>query len=305
MSVWNSLVQAKNNAPTLKWWQYFAIYEKWFSEWKNKSCTFLEIGCFKGGSLKLWRNYFSPLTKIISIDIDKECANTAIPGTFVRIGGQSDTKFLQSIIDEFGVPDIVLDDGSHQQEHITKSFEFLYPLMPKNAIYMVEDLHTAYWQEFGGGGNDSFIEFAKKCTDNLNAEHSRGSIAKNYITEQTLGIHFYDSIIVFEKGDVWIKNQFLSPFVYFDKKIYIFGTGKHAQLMMNTELSNVKIHGFIETSPTKNTFYDLPVFSADTFFSSQKLDDIFVIICSPNYKNEMQETCLGLGLVKGKDFTII
>jgi hypothetical protein len=296
------MVQAKNNTPTLKWWQYFSVYEKWFSEWKNKSCTFLEIGCYKGGSLKLWRDYFSPLTKIISIDINKECANITVPGAFIRIGDQSDPKFLQSIIDEFGVPDIVLDDGSHQQEHITKSFEFLYPLMPKNAIYMVEDLHTAYWQEFGGGGSDSFIEFAKKCADNLNAEHSRGGIAKNYITEQTLGIHFYDSIVVFEKGDVWIKKQFFSPFVYFNKKIYIFGAGKHAQALMNTELSSVKLYGFIETSPTKNVFCDLPVFSADAFFNSQKLDDVFVMISSSKYREEMRATCLKFGLAEGRDF---
>jgi len=302
MSVWNNTVLAKNNLPMFKWWQYFAVYEKWFSEWKNKSCTFLEIGCFKGGSLKLWRDYFSPLTKIISMDINKECVNIAVPGTFIRIGDQSDPKFLQSIIDEFGVPDIVLDDGSHQQKHIIKTFEFLYPLMPKNAIYMIEDLHTSYWPEYGGGGNDSFIEFAKKCTDELNAEYSRGSIAKNYITKQTLGIHFYDAMVVFEKGDVWLKKPFLPQTLNCNKKVYVWGTGKHTQELIDAEQFSVKIYGFIETSPTKDSFYDLPVFSAEIFLNSQKPDDIFIIICSPKYKDEMRETCLRFGLVEGRDF---
>ena len=298
MSIWNNFVLAKNNPLTLKWYQYFAIYEKWFSEYKNKSCTFLEIGCYKGGSLKLWRDYFSPLTKIISIDIDKKCADIIVPGTFIRIGDQSDPVFLQSIIDEFGVPDIVLDDGSHQQEHIIKSFEFLYPLMPKNAIYMIEDLHTSYWQEWGGGGKNSFMEFAKGSTDVLNAEYSRGNVIKNYITEQTLGIHFYDSIVVFEKGNTWIRKPISN------KKIYIYGTGEHAQAVYKN-LVGIEIYGFIETSPTKTLFQDLPVISVEDLFKSHKLEDIFVFISSPKYKEGMKKTCLMFGLVEELHFSTL
>ena len=45
----------------------------------------------------------------------------------------------------------VLDDGSHQMHHIVATFNFLYQRLPKNGVYMVEDLHTAYWKEYGGG----------------------------------------------------------------------------------------------------------------------------------------------------------
>ena len=191
-----------------KWIHYFPIYEKHFSWYRNKSLTFLEIGVSKGGSLAMWQRFFGPMAKIVGIDIDETCKAHEAPGIFVRIGDQSDATFLQSVIDEFGVPDIVLDDGSHQMDHITRSFGFLYPKLPKNGVYMVEDLHTAYWEEFGGGLDrpETFINFAKRCVDRLNADHTRGAVVPDLITTQTFGISFYDSVVAFDKGDVWRKE---------------------------------------------------------------------------------------------------
>jgi hypothetical protein len=76
--------------------------------------------------------------------------------------------------------------------------------MGKNAVYAVEDLHTAYWPDFGGGlcAPGSFIERAKSLVDSLNADHARGAIAPDAFTRQTLSISFYDSMVVFEKGVV-------------------------------------------------------------------------------------------------------
>jgi hypothetical protein len=191
-----------------KWVHYFPIYERHFSWYRNKSLTFLEIGVARGGSLPMWQRFFGPMAKIVGIDIDPKCQAHEVPGTFVRIGDQSDEKFLQSLIDEFGVPDVVLDDGSHQMDHIAKSFHFLYPKLPKNGVYMVEDLHTAYWEEYGGGATrpETFINAAKGFIDQLNADHSRAQITPDVITRQTYGISFYDSIVVLEKGDVWRKE---------------------------------------------------------------------------------------------------
>lgn len=191
-----------------KWVHYFPVYEKHFSQWRNKSITFIEIGIGHGGSLQMWQRFFGPLAKIVGIDINPECSASESPGIFIRIGDQSDHNFLQSIIDEFGNPDIVLDDGSHQMKDIMSSFQFFYPKMHKNAIYLVEDLHTAYWEEFGGGIDrpDTFINFAKQCVDRINADHSRGKLQPDLITRETLCISFYDSMVCFEKGDVWWKS---------------------------------------------------------------------------------------------------
>ena len=191
-----------------KWVHYFGIYERHFSWFRGKSVTFLEIGVSKGGSLQMWQRYFGPLARIVGIDIDPSCRAHEQPGISVRVGDQGDPAFLQEIIEEFGVPDIVLDDGSHQMRHVNATFDLLYPQLPKNGIYMVEDLHTAYWSEFGGGVDvqTSFINRSKHFIDSLNADHSRGAITPDTITRQTYGISFYDSVVVFEKGDVWRKE---------------------------------------------------------------------------------------------------
>ncbi len=191
-----------------KWMHYFPVYEKHLTQWRNKTLTFIEIGVSKGGSLQMWQRFFGPMATIIGIDIDPQCAKHQEDGIHIRIGDQSDEEFLQSIIDEFGTPDIILDDGSHQMSHIKDTFNFLYPKISKNGIYIVEDLHTAYWEEYGGGvrNGETFINICKQFIDSLNADHSRGAIQSDYITRNTFGISFYDSVVVFERGTIPIKK---------------------------------------------------------------------------------------------------
>ena len=191
-----------------KWEHYFPVYERHFAPWRNRSVTFLEIGVARGGSLPMWRRYFGPMSVVVGIDIDPRCRSHEAEGAFVRIGDQSDPNFLSELLDEFGPPDIVLDDGSHRMEDIWASFEHLYPRVSKNGIYMIEDLHTSYWPDFGGGLNEptSFINRAKALIDQLNADHGRGSLVPDEFTRSTFGISFYDSIAVFEKGRVWRKS---------------------------------------------------------------------------------------------------
>lgn len=191
-----------------KWEHYFPVYERYFSRWRNKTCLFIEIGVSKGGSLQVWKEFFGPFATIVGVDIDPKCAAIGIEGVNIRIGDQSDLNFLSKIVDEFGAPDIVIDDGSHQMAHLGVTFEFLYPKLSKNGIYLVEDLHTCYWEEYGGGvGKEkNFLNQAKHLVDALNAVHSRGAISETFFSKNTLGIHFYDSIAVFERGSVTRKN---------------------------------------------------------------------------------------------------
>lgn len=206
MNLWQDFLT--NDGKVIhKWVHYFPVYERHFDWFRGKSLTFFEIGVSRGGSLQMWQRYFGPLARIVGIDIDPACAAHAQPGIDVRIGDQSDPAFLRSLVDEFGPPDIVLDDGSHRMADLEATFRHLYPLMPKNAVYLVEDLHTAYWAEFDGGVDKpgSFINIAKGLVDELNADHARGSVAPTDFTRQTFAMSFYDSIVVFEKGDVWRK----------------------------------------------------------------------------------------------------
>ena|SRR5437868_4502750 len=86
--------------------------------------------------------------------------------------------------------------------HVAASFEFLYPKVHRDGVYLVEDLHTAYWQEYEGGLRraGTFIEMCKGFIDDLNADHTRGALAPSEFTATTRSMHIYDSIIVFERG---------------------------------------------------------------------------------------------------------
>jgi hypothetical protein len=76
----------------------------------------------------------------------------------------------------------------------------------------VEDLHTAYWKEYGGDITDknTFVNISKSFVDDLNAHHSRGVLKPNFITDNTFGISFYDSVIVYERGRIPNRNPILS-----------------------------------------------------------------------------------------------
>lgn len=185
-----------------KWTHYFPAYERHLGRYRNRPCTLLEIGIANGGSLQLWKRWLGPLVRIVGIDIVPLCKQFEEHQIDVRIGSQADPAFLQSLCDEFGPFDIVLDDGSHQQAHIATSFAHLYPRTAKDGVYVVEDLHTAYWPEFGGGlrAPGSFLETCKAMVDELNAVWTRGAVPATEFTHSTLSMHFYDSLVAFERG---------------------------------------------------------------------------------------------------------
>jgi hypothetical protein len=89
-------------------------------------------------------------------------------------------------------------------------FECVYPQIPKNGVYMVEDMHTSYWPKYGGGLEvpNSFINRSKRLIDELNADHTKGALAPTDFTRTTDSISFYDSVVVFEKGGVFWKDAF-------------------------------------------------------------------------------------------------
>lgn len=151
----------------------------------------------------MWRSYFGEQAEIVGVDISDHCKAFETGKTKIRIGSQEDPIFLDSLVQEFGQFDLVLDDGGHTMTQQITSFNMLYPSVRPGGIYMVEDCHTSYHEQFGGGIRkpDTFIEFAKRKVDELNGIHVQG-YHREFQTEfmrSTSGISFFDSIVVFEK----------------------------------------------------------------------------------------------------------
>ena len=207
MNLWDYF-QNNTGKKITKWTHYFWVYEKHFAHLRDKEFKMLEIGVLNGGSLEMWRNYF-PKAKIVGIDINPNCRNheQADKNIFVRIGDQSNEKFLQDLIDEFGEFDLILDDGSHHVDHVNRTFQYLYPKLKDGGIYFIEDTHAAYWPSHGGSINapESINNVAKDMVDSINADHARGQKTPDYYTKNVKCMTVYDSIIVFDKGNVGDK----------------------------------------------------------------------------------------------------
>lgn len=196
-----SLFTGHRGRPIHKWTQYFPAYERHFARFIGKAPLMFEIGCGEGGSLQMWKSYFGEGARIVGVDIRPECRAFEEDQIAIRIGDQSDVALLQSLIDEFGVPDIVLDDGSHVMRHVNATFDFLYDRTSRNGVYMVEDLHTAYWPSFGGGlrREGTFIERTKNFIDQINRDYTNEAVKPTPFSDATASMHVYDSLIAFER----------------------------------------------------------------------------------------------------------
>ncbi len=208
MSLWADFQTNTDGRLIHKWKHYFLAYERHLARFVGRSVTVIEIGVGEGGSLHMWKRFFGPHAQIVGLDIVPRCKAFEEDQIAVRIGSQNDPVFLDSIVDEFGAPDIVIDDGSHHMQHVAASFAHLYSRLSKNGVYLVEDLHTAYWPEYGGGlrAADSFIEIAKGLIDELNADFTRDQLEPTDFTRTTHAISFYDSIVVFDRGTYTNKS---------------------------------------------------------------------------------------------------
>ena len=186
-----------------KWLHYFPIYERHLRRFRGEPITMLEIGVSQGGSLQMWRHYFGRGSRIVGIDIEPRVAELAEPGIEVHVGDQSDPAFLDRLVARYGRFDIVLDDGSHLPQHQIASIEHLWQHVADGGIYIVEDLHTNYWPEYGAGRGDasSFIAWLHARIDDLHAFHSREQgFAPNDWTSTLDGLHVYDSVAVLDKA---------------------------------------------------------------------------------------------------------
>ena len=188
-----------------KWVHYFDIYHRHFQRFRDEPVTILEFGVNQGGSMLMWQDYFHDDSRIVGVDIDERCRQFEGGNVTIEIGDQEDRVFLRDLARKHGPFDVVIEDGGHQMGQQIATFEEIYPAMTAEGCFLIEDLHTSYWPNYGGGyrREGTFVEYAKGLSDQLNAWHSREpGFEVDEFTRTTRSMHFYDSIIVFERGEV-------------------------------------------------------------------------------------------------------
>ncbi len=174
---------------------YFELYERHLEKFRGKNIKVLEIGIAQGGSLDMWQYYFGKGAEVIGMDCNKWCADVTDKKTY--IGNQADRKFLRSVIKKEKSFDVIIDDGGHRSEQMVTSFQELYPYVNNGGVYIVEDVCCAYWNRFNGGLGKmgTIVEVSKGLIDLVNKVSD-----ENIYAESLTGIHFYNSMIVFDKG---------------------------------------------------------------------------------------------------------
>lgn len=186
-----------------KWQHYFDIYDRHFSRFRGSPVNIVEFGVSQGGSIQMWKHYFGAGAKIYGVDINPNCQQFEEADVKIFIGDQEDRGFLQSVARQVPVIDILIDDGGHTMRQQIATFEELFPRIAANGVYLVEDLHTSYWQRWGGGyrRKGSFIEYSKDFIDQINAWHSKQpqKFKVSDFTKTAKSLHFYDSVLVIEK----------------------------------------------------------------------------------------------------------
>ena len=65
-------------------------------------------------------------------------------------GSQNDSAFLEKIALKIGQIHVIIDDGSHINEHAITSFRTLFPYLADGGIYVIEDINTSYYPDYGG-----------------------------------------------------------------------------------------------------------------------------------------------------------
>jgi cephalosporin hydroxylase len=109
---------------------------------KDKELKILEIGIADGQSLLIWSDYFKN-SIIVGIDIHKidvEEKNLNKKNIRVHQGSQSDKKFINEIINQYGNFDIIIDDGLHTKYAAKQMVDVAFKYLNDGGYYIIEDL---------------------------------------------------------------------------------------------------------------------------------------------------------------------
>ena len=169
-----SIHLSKTGKVSDKWESYLTYYDNLLSHLRSREISLLEIGVQNGGSLESWSEYFPSARHLVGCDINEKCRDLSFLDQRINIviGNSSDPPTRDKIRNICAEFDLVIDDGSHRSVDIINNFLTYFPTLKPNGIYIIEDTHAVYWNQWGGGILNEFsaYNFFKKLVDVLNYE---------------------------------------------------------------------------------------------------------------------------------------
>jgi len=201
-----SLHRTKTGKISDKWESYLPHYDQLFLPLRDSSLNLLEIGIQNGGSLETWASYFRNGKLFIGCDIDTKCEVLRYEDSRIKVvvGDANETSTFQKINSLSPVFNVVIDDGSHRSIDILNSFVNYFPLLNPGGVYVVEDAHCLYLNDFGGGLLNDYGAYAffKRLVDILSFQFWSDQVTINAYMRTFFDQRTTPSFII----DGWIES---------------------------------------------------------------------------------------------------
>lgn len=139
------------------------FYEDAFEKYKKRKVSILEVGIETGGSLKLWKEYFTNAKSIVGVDISDDKLHPDykdMDGVDIHICNGYDEVTSEN----FGKFDIIIDDGPHTLESQLKFIELYLKKLKKGGLFIIEDIQNV-------GHFDSLIDKAKEVAEGIDNDY--------------------------------------------------------------------------------------------------------------------------------------
>ena len=181
---------------SIKWSNYFEIYENILKKYVNKKITLVEVGVGDGGSLFMWRNFLGNKANIIGIELNPESKKLKKFGFKIFNGDQSNPNFWKNFYKKIGKIDVLIDDGGHTNLQQITTFMESFPFIRKGGLIIIEDTHTSYmnYKGFKNPSKNSFINFSNVLIENIHRRNPMLKKKMNEFSKKIYSIEYYDSI---------------------------------------------------------------------------------------------------------------
>ena len=183
---------------SIKWDNYFEIYESSLKRFVNKNITLVEIGIGNGGSLFMWKKFLGKRAKIIGIELNPDAKKFEKYGFKIFIGDQSDPIFWKNFYKKNGKIDVLIDDGGHTNlQQITTLMESIENIK-NNGVIIIEDTHTSFmnYKGFKNPSKNSLISFSTNLIENIHRRNPMTKKKMNIFSQKIYSIEYFDSIVL-------------------------------------------------------------------------------------------------------------
>lgn len=118
---------------------YLKYYELFLENMRYDDFTVVEMGCFTGASLKMWKEYF-PHAQIIGIDLNEKLVSLEEERIKFICSDATSPDLVKVLSDCSNNIRLIIDDCSHAWADQRISFEQLFPILAGGGYYIIEDL---------------------------------------------------------------------------------------------------------------------------------------------------------------------